>query len=430
MEFVEIARERYRRQRGDPAPHMQNLVSAPVHRNEDSPLRVSVTEPVEVLPGQDERFRPDRVVTFWRGRVALYAILKALGIGGGHKVVVPGYTCFAVPSAVCFAGAEAVFADIEPLTFNVSLETVKSALRTKHPARIKAIIIQHTYGTPADTSPIVSWARERGIATIEDCAHVWGSRYRDGAGKWVPAGTLADASFFSSQWTKPFSTGLGGWVDTDDPKLRARLQRFRTEDCMAASKGEIAMLAVQIGIRKLISHPRIDESMKRIYQALYSRGLVVGTSSKEELRGELPSRYAKRMSSFQEGLLRRSLSDSTVVMHRRRLKAVYDVALEAAGLPVLHVPEGIDPVLLRYPVRLKNKARVLAEARRRGLEIGDWYSHPIDRPETLSAEVFGYQPGSCPQGELAACEVINLPMSRHVTEKSAYDMVEFLKEFA
>src|SRR5713226_685736 len=429
MEFVDITKERHRHF-GRPTPNVQKFVSAPVQRSENSPLRASVKEPDEMLPDQDAFFRPDRAVTFWRGRVALYAILKALGIGRGDRVAVPGYTCFAVPSAVCFAGAEAVFADIESSTFNVSLETITSALRAKGGASLKAIIIQHTYGIPAETARIVSWARERGIATIEDCAHVWGSRYRDASGKWLPAGTLADASFFSSQWTKPISTGLGGWVNADDPKLSAGLQRFRSEGCVPPSKGEIAVLAMQVGIRKLISHPRIDGIMKKIYQALYSRGLVIGTSSKEELRGEIPSQYAKRMSSFQEWLLRRSLRDSRVVMHRRRLKTVYDAALVAAGLPVLRLSEGIDPVLLRYPVRVRHKLRVLAEAKRRGFEIGDWYSQPIDRPESLSAEVFGYQQGSCPQGELAAREVINLPMNLNVTEESARRVVEFLKKFA
>ncbi len=428
MESVNITKERDRHF-GRSASNMQELVSATLPRSENSSLTVSLKESDEMSPDTDGYFRPDRAVTFWRGRVALYAILKALGIARGDRVVVPGYTCFAVPSAVCFAGAEAVFADIEPSTFNVSLETITSALRAKS-GPVKAIIIQHTYGIPAETARIVSWARERGIATIEDCAHVWGSRYRDASGKWLPVGALADASFFSSQWTKPISTGLGGWVNTDNPKLRAGLQHFRTESCVPASKGEILVLAMQVGIRKLISHPRIDGIMKKIYQALYSRGLLVGTSSKEELRGEIPSQYAKRMSSFQERLLCRSLRDSRVVMHRRRLKRVDDALLEAAGLPVLRLPVGIDPVLLRYPVRVEHKVRVLAEAQRRGFEIGDWYSHPIDRPESLNAEVLGYQQGSCPEGELAAREVVNLPMNLNVTEESARRVVEFLKKFA
>ena len=406
-----------------------------VHRDQNSALRLNISESGELLRhGDHHRDSEQRMsgssITFWRGRVALYAILKARGIRSGDAVIVPGYTCFAVPSAVCFVGAEPVYADIEPSTYNLSLETIQSALRKKPRANVKAIIIQHTYGIPADTQPIVAWARDRGITTVEDCAHVFGSRYRDDSGKWLPVGSLADASFFSSQWTKPISTGLGGWVNTEDPNLRAELQRFRSEDCVHPPKGEVAMLAAQVGIRTLVSHPRIDWIVKRVYQTLYSRGLLVGTSSRQELRAQMPSGYAKRMSSFQEQLLRRSLSEDFVVAHRRRLKSVYDEALELAGLPLLNLAERFDPVLLRYPVRINQKARALAEAKKYGFEIGDWYTHPIDRPEGLDAEVLGYRPGACPEGELASRGVVNLPMGRRVTEKSARRMVGFLKKFA
>src|SRR5690348_10116453 len=62
------------------------------------------------------------IYTFWRGRVALYGILKSLAIGPGDSVLVPGYTCFAVPAAVLFAGALPLYVDIEPDTFNISSE--------------------------------------------------------------------------------------------------------------------------------------------------------------------------------------------------------------------------------------------------------------------------------------------------------------------
>ena len=111
--------------------------------------------------------------------MALYAILKSLGIGPGDSVLVPGYTCFAVPAAVLFTGALPLYVDIEPDTFNISLESAQSAWNEYATTRIKAIIIQHTFGLPANLLPILAWARQRGIATIEDCAHCWGSRYRN-----------------------------------------------------------------------------------------------------------------------------------------------------------------------------------------------------------------------------------------------------------
>jgi perosamine synthetase len=372
----------------------------------------------------------DSSITFWRGRVALYAILKALGIECGHAVVLPGYTCFAVPSAVCFAGARPLYADIQPSTFNLTLETVQSAICDNPGANVKAIIIQHTYGIPADTQPIVSWARERGIATIEDCAHVLGSRYRDDQGHWIPAGSLGDASFYSSQWTKPISTGLGGWVNTHDLNLRAALNRFRSEHCVQPSRSEVAILAAQVGIRTFVSHPRIDGVLKRVYQALYGAGWLVGTSSKEELLAQMPRRYAKRMSWFQEKLLRRSSPDDLIVTQRRDLKKAYDQALQAVRLPGLDVPQQFDPVLLRYPVRIRHKDAALVEAQKCGFEIGDWYTSPIDGPESLDRAILGYQAAMCPEGERACREVVNLPMGRRVTASSAVRMVQFLMKFA
>lgn len=400
---------------------------------EESVFRQSIVEPAERRP--EENIDLDRrvgtgAVTFWRGRVALYAVLKALGIGRGDSVIVPGYTCFAVPSAVIFAGAEPVYADIDPSTFSLTLETIVKAVGSKPLAKFKAILIQHSYGIPAETHSIVSWARAQGIATIEDCAHVFGSRYRDGAGEWQPVGTLSDAAFFSSQWTKPVSTGLGGWVETDNPRLRKELRRFREQECISPSKGEVVLLALQVAIRKLLSGPRLFWAVKNMYQALYSRGFILGTSSREELKGGMPYGYAKRMSSFQQRLLYRLLRDDSVPVHRRRLKRVYDAELERAGLPHLNVPDYADAVLLRYPIRMDRKQRILAEAKRHGIELGDWYSLPIDSPAGLEPTAFGYQRGTCPEGELASREVVNLPMGRNVGEQSARRIVEFVKRFA
>src|SRR2546421_4218724 len=107
-------------------------------------------------------FSEPEVFTFWRGRVALYGIVKALNIGPGDAVLVPGYTCFAVPSAVEFAGAQALYADICPETFSISLSNIKDRLSDSPKANVKAILVQHTYGIPADLTSIVAWARRRG----------------------------------------------------------------------------------------------------------------------------------------------------------------------------------------------------------------------------------------------------------------------------
>lgn len=369
--------------------------------------------------------------TFWKGRVALHAILRVLGIGDGDSVLVPGYTGFSVPSAVIFARAKPIYTDIEPDTFNISLRNVKEAVRRCTGERVRAVVVQHTYGIPADIEPILAWARERRIAVIEDCAHIWGSQYRDSQGIWHEVGSAGDAAFFSSQWTKPVSTGIGGWVTTADPKLNADIRRYWDHQCVAPSLREVILLAGQLAVREIVSSSRTYWLAQSAYHWLYARGvLVIGSSTPEELRGVEPPRYAKRMSRLQEWLLRRRLARTAQQQRRRELKRFYDAELEAAGLPPLAVPENADPVLMRYPLRIKNKAGALARARRRWIELGDWYKNPVQATTDAEVEFFGYRWGMCPEGERASREVVNLPMHAKVTHATARAVVRFLCEVA
>jgi len=395
-----------------------------------SPARQGEFADQEIDSQLFERSLGENIFTFWKGRIALFAILKAIGVGPGDRVVIPGFTCFVLPSAISFAGAEPLYADIEPSTFNLSLETIESALHSQEHSNVKAIVIQHTFGMPADTERIVSWARRRGIATIEDCAHALGSGYYDRSGKRCATGTLSDAAFFSSHWNKPVSTGIGGWAVVNDPKIREGVRRFWKEQCVSPTKPETFMLAAQVAAREILTLPRIYWLVRNTYYALYRRGLLVGSSSREELRGEMPSTYAKRMSSFQEWLLKRRLAKCSFDEHRRWLKHAYDRALKSSGLPVFDVPSYADPVLLRYPVRIKNKNKVLAEAKRHGIEIGEWYTHPVDKPEDMDTGTLGYNEGMCPEGERASREVIHFPMGPNITEESVGRMVHFVKHLS
>ena len=367
------------------------------------------------------------VFTFWKGRIALYGTLKALGIGPGDSVIVPGYTCAAVPGAVKFVGASSVYADIDPESYSPSLGTYSDALEAHSHARVKALILQHTYGIPADAPPIAAWAREQGMALIEDCAHAMGTRYRQDDGCWQEVGNTGDAAFFSSQWSKPVSTGLGGWLVTSDRGLAERMARFHDEECSAPSFRELSLLAGQLTAREIFSSPYW--SAAEAFRKFSDLGIFVGTNEDGEFEGRMPERYAKKMSRLQEWLLRRRLANQALLVHRRNLKLTYDEALHSCGLPTLHVSENADPVLLRYPVRVKNKDEVLRQARRRRIELGDWFNHPL-HPREANAEAFGYRRGFCPEGERAAHEVVNLPLTQSTTEKTAREAVDFLKQVA
>ena len=79
---------------------------------------------------------------FWKGRVAMYAILRALGVAEGDEVILPGYTCVMDVNPIKYLGAEPVFVDIEPVTYNMDV----SLLEEKITPNTKVIVAQHTCG--------------------------------------------------------------------------------------------------------------------------------------------------------------------------------------------------------------------------------------------------------------------------------------------
>jgi perosamine synthetase len=376
-----------------------------------------------------DRIETTHVYSFWKGRVGLYALLRSLDVGPGDRVLVPGYTCAMVPATVVFAGAQALYVDIDPETFNCSLETIREAWSKQGGTSVKALILQHTFGIAADVRRITEWAKANGIAVIEDCAHAPFTKYRDGEGRWLPVGEGGDAAFFSSQWSKPISTGLGGWVTTRNPHLADRVKNFHDKECVSPSFLEASFLATQVALKDFAFRPSFYWTIVSAYRWVTRRGLIDGTVSDSELQGNMPPDFAKRMSSFQQWLLKRRMADGRWERHSRGLRAVYEKELRAAALPTLQNPEYSDSVLVRYPVRIQNKDEVLNIARLEHIEVGEWFNHPV-HPREANSAAFGYRPGACPEGERAGREVVNLPMHRRINETQAKGIVQFLRRVA
>ena len=146
---------------------------------------------------------PGRGVSFAAGRMAFYAVLKALGVGSGDEVILPGFTCSVMPNAVWRTGARPVFADIEAETFG----SCASGIAAKITSRTKAVVAQHSFGIPCNIPEIVELCRKRGLALIEDCAITLDSAYD---GKKV--GNWGDAAIFSTDHSKPLNTLVGGFL--------------------------------------------------------------------------------------------------------------------------------------------------------------------------------------------------------------------------
>jgi dTDP-4-amino-4,6-dideoxygalactose transaminase len=150
-------------------------------------------------------------VALMNGTVALELALLALGVRRGDEVIVTPRSFMASASAVVTIGATPVFADVDPVSQDLTAETVARVLTP----RTRAVVCVHLAGWPCDMDPIVALAQARGIKVVEDCAQAHGARY-----KGRPVGGLGDVAAFSFCQDKIMTTGgEGGMLVTDDPAV-------------------------------------------------------------------------------------------------------------------------------------------------------------------------------------------------------------------
>lgn len=153
------------------------------------------------------------------GSDALLLALSALGIGPGDEVILPPFTFFASAGAVCRLGARPVFADIDPVTFNIDPLQVENKITE----RTRAIMVVHLFGQCCDMDPIWHVSERHDVPIVEDAAQAIGAEY---FGKRAGSlGALACFSFYPSKNLGGY--GDGGMVVTSDPDWAAQIACLR-----------------------------------------------------------------------------------------------------------------------------------------------------------------------------------------------------------
>lgn len=157
-------------------------------------------------------------ITVANGTVALHLALLALEVGPGDEVIVPSMTYIATANAVHYVGAEPIFVDVDPATWCIDPGAIEAAVTP----RTKGVIAVHLYGHPADMDAIGDVARRHGLWVVEDAAEAHGARY-----KGRPAGSLGTIATFSFYGNKIITSGEGGALTVDDPRLDRRIRLLR-----------------------------------------------------------------------------------------------------------------------------------------------------------------------------------------------------------
>lgn len=355
--------------------------------------------------------------SFWKGRVALYAILRAMNVQPDEEIILPGYTCVVVPNAVRLCGAKPIYVDIDMDTFSIDPALLEAAITEK----TRAILVQHTYGIPGPIYDVMEIAKKHNLFVIEDSAHALGSSIN---GKLL--GAIGDAAFFSSQWSKPYTSGLGGIAVSRDPDIANEIQKVRS-NFELPSFGVRAKLSIQYALFSLFYSPRNFWFAQGLLRKLSKWGVFVGSSSTEELEGLSPQDHHWIMGPFQERVGIRQLEKyKEDLPARKKLMAFYRQGLIKAGWPALDYDD--ETILLRYPVRVKNKWDLLDKAQDARVELGSWFESPLHPIKLEDHAIFDYTLGQCPISEQAAEETINLPLHQWMTPEEAQRTLNFVLE--
>jgi len=309
------------------------------------------------------------------GSDALLLALMVLGVGPGDEVVIPSFTFFATASAVTRLGAKPVFADILPETFNLDPADVARKIT---PAT-KAIMPVHLFGQCVEMTDLQQVAGD--IPIIEDAAQAIGADYQGRR-----AGSLGLLGCFSFYPTKNLGGfGDGGMLTTNDEQLAAKLRQLRDHG----------------------QHPRYHHS-------------VIGVNSRlDTIQAAVLNVKLPHLESWAEG--------------RREHAAHYGAAFARWGLDQqLELPAvaaGCESVWNQYTVRVREGRRDALQQHLAERQIGSAIYYPIPLHLQECFADLGYQSGSLPVTELAAEEVLSLPVFAELTRQEQQRVVGALAEF-
>jgi len=321
------------------------------------------------------------------GTDALWLALVAAGVQPGDWVLTTPFSFFASSSAIVRAGARPIFADIDPVTFNLSPASAEQALRSAD-RRVRAVLPVHLYGQCADMDAfdriVKEYAQEFGMAIVEDAAQAIGAEWRG-----RPAGSLGAVAAFSFYPTKNLSAyGDAGIVTTTHPEMAEHMRRLRNHG-----------------------------SPRRYYHDEFG--------------------WNGRMDAIQAAVLRVKLHHLAAWNEsRRQHAATYDRLLADAGLTS---PGSNPPVqlLARRPEAKHVFHQYVIRAQRRDdlrksladQKIGTEVYYPLPLHLQPAFSYLGLKAGDLPVAERAAQEVLALPMFPELTESEIGWVVKSIAEF-
>lgn len=309
------------------------------------------------------------------GTAALHLIVKALGIGPGDEVIVPSFTFAASVNVLLYERARPVFADVDPVTYNID----PSDVERKIGPRTKAVLVVDAFGHPAEWDELLEIASRYGLKVIDDSCEALGAKYKDHM-----IGQLGDAAAFAFYPNKQITTGEGGVVVTNDERIARLIRSLRNQ-----GRSEMG---------SWLEHERLGYNYR-----MDEMSAALGVSQLRRIEVFLQKR-ARVASWYTERLRNVSGVRPPVVKPYVRMSwFVYVVTLD----------EGLD------------RRAVMKVMQNEGIPTRGYFSPMHLQP--YIREEFGYRGGELPVTESVARRTIALPFHNNLTPAEVELVVDVLK---
>jgi len=298
-------------------------------------------------------------ITCANGTDALQIALMALDVGAGDEVIMPGFTYFATAETAAILGAKPVLVDIDPGTYNIDPDLIESAITP----RTKAIMPVSLYGQCADFDAINKIAKKHGLPVVEDAAQSFGATYK--GKKSSNLSTIACTSFFPS---KPLGCyGDGGAVFTSDENLASEIRKIARH-----------------GQSKRYHHVRIgmNSRIDTLQAAILLEKLKI-FDDELQARQTVADQYAELLDSID-------------------------------GISIPKQRPGEKHAWAQYTVRVKDREKLISHLENEQVPYAIHYPLPLNKQPALEDRSI-----KLIHGDLAAKQVLSLPMHPYLAEKTA-----------
>ncbi len=306
------------------------------------------------------------------GTSALHLALLALCVGPGDEVIVPSHTFIASAWGISYVGANPVFVDCLPDTWEIDPAAVEKAITDK----TRAIVAVHLYGVPCDMGALRKIAKKHGLFLVEDCAQAHGALYR---GSMV--GGIGDVGAYSFYPSKNLGAyGEGGAIVTNDADVAERVRMLRSH-----------------GEKEKYAHEMIgyNERMDGIQAAILSVKL----------------KYLDRWNARKTDIVKK-----------------YVEGIKNPSITLQVVPTDVTPAYHLFVITTENRKACIEHMKSRGIDTSMHYPTPCHLQKAYTS--LGYTRGDFPHTEYVADHCISLPLFGEMTDGEVERVIEAVNAYA